>query len=147
MDKYIKILIKDAVKANKKNEVPISSLIVDETGKVISRAYNLVETKNSAAAHAEILCIQKASKKKKNWRLVNCTLYVTLEPCVMCAEAIAKSRIKKIVYLLESKNLTEEEKIFLEKFYTKNKIAIKQYAKECEYKKILQRFFEEKRKK
>ncbi len=147
MNNYINVLIKDAQKAFNKEEVPISSLIVDSKGKILAHTYNQMETKQDAIAHAEILAIKKTSKKINNWRLIDTTLYVTLEPCVMCAEAIHKSRIKKIVYLEKSNNLTKSERTFLDNFYKENDIEIKQYENKTEYLKILQLFFEEKRRK
>ena len=95
--KYMKIALKEAKKAYKKNEVPIGAIIVLDN-KVIAKAFNLREKSNQAIAHAEILAIQKANKSLKSWRLDNCTLYVTIEPCPMCAGAIVQSRIKKVVY-------------------------------------------------
>lgn len=95
--KFMKLALKEAKKAFKKNEVPIGAVIV-QNNKVIAKAYNLREKSNQAIAHAEILAIQKANKKLKSWRLDNCTLYVTIEPCPMCAGAIVQSRIKKVVY-------------------------------------------------
>ena len=147
MNKYIELLLKDAQKAFNKEEVPISSLIVDSKGQILVHSYNQMETKQDATAHTEILSIKKASQKINNWRLIDTTLYVTLEPCVMCAEAIHKSRIKKIIYLEKSNNLTELERTFLDNFYKENNIEIKQYENKTEYLKLLQLFFEEKRKK
>ncbi len=94
-EKYMKIALKEAEKAFSNEEVPIGAVIV-KNGKVISRAYNLRETKKQACAHAEILAIQKACKKLNAWRLEGCDLYVTLEPCPMCAGAIMNSRIKNV---------------------------------------------------
>lgn len=70
--------------------------VIVKNGKIIARAHNLKETKNSAISHAEILAIEKASKKLNSWRLIDCEMYITLEPCVMCMGAIISSRIKKI---------------------------------------------------
>ena len=95
--------------AIKKNEVPIAALIVKE-GKIIAKAYNKVNKSNNILDHAEIICIRKASKKLHNWRLNDCELYVTLEPCDMCREVIKKSRVGKVYYLL-SQNEHETEKI------------------------------------
>ncbi len=89
--------LKEARKALKKNEVPIGAVIVRDN-KVIAKAHNLREKNNLATSHAEILVIQKANKKLKSWRLDSCTLYVTIEPCPMCAGAIIQSRIKNVVY-------------------------------------------------
>lgn len=92
---YMKEALKEAKKAYEKLEVPVGAIIVKD-GKIISRAHNLKETKFDTTKHAEILAIQKASKKLKSWRLIDCEMYVTLEPCTMCAGAIINSRIKKI---------------------------------------------------
>lgn len=97
MEEYIKEALKEAKKAYKKEEVPVGAIIVKD-GKIIAKAHNLREKTNLSTAHAEILCINKACKKLKSWRLENCTMYVTLEPCSMCAGAIMQSRISKIIY-------------------------------------------------
>lgn len=96
-EKFMQLALKEAKKALLVDEVPIGTVIVYD-GKVIARAHNLTEKKQSATAHAEILAIEKACKKLKSWRLDGCELYVTLEPCAMCAGAIASSRIKKVYY-------------------------------------------------
>ena len=98
-------LIKLIDKAIKKDEVPVAALIVKE-GRIIAKAYN---KSASVLDHAEIICIKKASKKLHNWRLNDCELYVTLEPCDMCREVIKKSRIGKVYYIL-SQNEHETEK-------------------------------------
>ena len=94
---FMKEAIKEAKKAYRKNEVPIGAVIVYKN-KIISRGYNLREKKNNSLMHAEIIAINKACKKLKSWRLTECDLYVTLEPCPMCAGAIIQSRIKNIFF-------------------------------------------------
>lgn len=96
-EKYMKEAIKEAKKAWAKDEVPIGAVIVKD-GKVIARAHNLRESKQIATAHAEIIAIEKACKKIGSWRLNDCTLYVTLEPCAMCSGAMILSRVDRIVY-------------------------------------------------
>ena len=91
------LALKEAEKAFKKNEVPVGCVIVKDD-KVIARAHNLRQTKKSVLGHAEILAIEKASKKLNSWILEGCTIYVTLEPCPMCAGTILQSRIKKLVF-------------------------------------------------
>ena len=94
---YMKEAIKQAKKAYDMIEVPVGCVIV-YNDKIIARGYNKRETLESSLAHAEIIAIKKACKKLNSWRLEDCILYVTLEPCCMCAGAIIQSRIKKVVY-------------------------------------------------
>lgn len=96
-EKFMKLAIKEAKKAETKNEVPIGAVIV-KGGKVISRGYNLRETKQNSLKHAEIIAIDKACKKLGNFRLEDCDLYVTVEPCLMCSGAIVQSRIRKVYF-------------------------------------------------
>ena len=95
--KFMKMAYKLALKAYDIGEVPIGAVIVKE-GKVIAKAYNKRNFKKLATAHAEILAIEKACKKLNDWRLDDCEMYVTLEPCPMCAGAIVNSRIKKLYF-------------------------------------------------
>lgn len=95
--KFMKLAVKEALKAKEKDEVPIGAVLVLD-GKVISRAYNKMEREQKATAHAEILAIEKANKKLKSWRLDGAELYVTIEPCSMCAGAIVNARIKKVYF-------------------------------------------------
>ena len=138
-EKWMKEALKEAKKAYDKLEIPVGAVIIKQ-GKIIARAHNLKETKQLVTAHAEILAIQKASKKLNNWRLMDCDLYVTLEPCEMCMGAIISSRIKNIyIGTLDPK---KEQKINIEEFKEKYgvniQVGIKQ--KECEY--ILKEFFQ-----
>ena len=96
-EEFMKKALEQAKKAYSKFEVPVGAVIVKD-GKVIASAYNQKETKFDTTKHAEILAIQKASKKLKSWRLIDCEMYVTLEPCPMCAGAIIQSRLKKVYY-------------------------------------------------
>ena len=97
MYKFMKLAIEEGLKAYEKGEVPIGAVIVKD-GEVIARAHNLKETKKDPTAHDEILAIRKAAEKLGTWRLENCDLYVTIEPCVMCAGAILQSRIRRLIY-------------------------------------------------
>ena len=95
--KFMKEAYKEALKALKYDEVPVGAIIVKDN-KIIAKAHNKKESKNLAINHAEIIAITKASKKLNTWHLDDCTMYVTLEPCPMCAGALIQSRIKKVVY-------------------------------------------------
>ncbi len=95
--KFMKAAIAEAVKAAAKGEIPVGAVVVMD-GKIIARAHNLRESGKNALLHAECEAIRKACKKLSGWRLWRCDLYVTLEPCPMCAGAIINSRIKRLVY-------------------------------------------------
>ena len=95
-EKYMREAIRQAKKAYALGEVPIGCVIVYQD-KIIGRGYNRRNTDKNTLAHAEITAINKASKKLKDWRLEECTLYVTLEPCQMCAGAIVQARVTRVV--------------------------------------------------
>lgn len=99
---YMKIAVNLAKKAAAKDEVPVGALVVDfsdcKNPEIISKGYNLRESKKSPSAHAEFIAIEKASKKLQTWRLTNCVVYVTLEPCIMCAGLMQQARIKKCIF-------------------------------------------------
>ena len=92
---FMKEALLEARKAYKKLEIPVGAIIVKD-GEIIARAHNVKEEKKDTTKHAEILAIQRASKKLDTWRLNDCEMYVTLEPCPMCAGAIIQSRLKKV---------------------------------------------------
>ena len=94
-------------KALKYDEVPVAALIV-KNNKIIAKGYNKVNKKNNFMMHAEIIAIKKAIKKEKNWRLNDCELYITLEPCSMCREIIKKARIKDVYYFSKQNNYKTE---------------------------------------
>ncbi|MDR0383757.1 MAG: nucleoside deaminase [Christensenellaceae bacterium] len=96
-NQYMKLAVKEAEKALKIGEVPIGAVIVCK-GKVISRGFNCRERKRNALWHAEIVAIDRACKKLKGWRLDDCEMFVTLQPCQMCMGAITNARIKKVYY-------------------------------------------------
>ena len=97
------LAIKEAIKARKKNEVPVGAIIVDGCGNVIAKAHNLVETRNDPTCHAEKLVIEKALKVTGQKFLNDCDIWVTLEPCVMCAGLIKQTRIRRLYYGAEDK--------------------------------------------
>ena len=96
-EKYMKIALKEAIKSYKKGEVPIGCVIVYKN-KIIAKTHNLKEKKKNSLYHAELIAINKATKKIKNWRLDGCDIYVTMQPCPMCASAINQSRLSNIYY-------------------------------------------------
>ena len=97
MNRFMKSAINQALKARDLDEVPIGAVIV-QNGKIIAKAHNLMEKTQIATAHAEVLAINKACKKLKSWRLDGAEMYVTIEPCPMCAGAIVNARIKKVYF-------------------------------------------------
>lgn len=146
-EKYMKLALKEAKKAYDKGEVPVGAVIVKDD-KIIAKAHNLKEIKNDTTKHAEILAIQKASKKLNSWRLENCEMYVTLEPCSMCAGALIQSRIKKVyIGAMDYKTGACGSVLNLLKDFKFNHIVdveIGILGEECE--KILKDFFKELRK-
>ena len=133
-DKYMELAIKQAEKAYKLGEVPVGCVIVKDD-KVIAKAHNIVEKKKDSTMHAEIIAIKKASKKLKNWRLLDCDMYVTLEPCLMCKSAIELSRIKNVYYSTISDNDINIKKAKYKEYkkYSKNTLE------------LLQKFFKKRR--
>ena len=138
----MKQALKEAQKAYEKEEVPIGAIIVKD-GKIISRAYNLKEIKKDTTEHAEIRAIKKTSKKIGAWRLSDCEMYTTLEPCPMCAGAIIQARIKKVyIGAMDAKtgacgsvlNLLKDHKF-------NHEVQVEYGILEEECKKILQDFF------
>ncbi|MDE6583559.1 MAG: nucleoside deaminase [Clostridia bacterium] len=109
MKNFMEEAIEQAKIALKKNEVPIGAVITCN-GKIIAKGFNKRERSQNALLHAEIVAINKACKKKKSWRLDDCEIYVTLEPCPMCAGAIANARLKTVVY--GAKDKTSIDNIF-----------------------------------
>jgi tRNA(adenine34) deaminase len=96
--KCMEIAYKEAQKAVLIDEVPVGAVLVDENNNIIAKGHNLKEKNQSSIAHAEIVVINKANKKLNTWHLENTTLYVTLEPCLMCCGAIIQARIKRVVF-------------------------------------------------
>ena len=95
--KYMKMAYNEAIKAFNKNEIPVGCVVVKDD-LVIARAHNLREIKNMVNAHAEMLAIAKANRKINSWRLDDCDIYVTLEPCPMCFGAIIQARVKNLYF-------------------------------------------------
>jgi len=146
-EKYMKEALKEAKKAYDKLEVPVGCVIVKD-GKIIARAHNLKETKKDTTNHAEILAIQKASKKLDSWRLLDCEMYITLEPCSMCAGAIVNSRIKKVyIGTMDEKTGAAGSVFNLFSDYTFNhKVDVETGVSKNDCEKILKDFFKDLRK-
>lgn len=146
-EKYMKLALKEAHKAAAIDEVPVGAVIV-LNDKVIARGFNKREINNDPLGHAEMIAIRKASKKLNNWRLVNCELYVTVEPCAMCAGAIMWSRLKRVVYGTGDPKggaMGEVFNLFDERIVNHiPEIKGGVLAKEC--KEVIQSFFRNKRK-
>ena len=95
---FMEYAYQQAFKAYEIDEVPIGAILIDSSGKIIAKGYNQIETKGTQLAHAEIQVLAKAAKKMKNWRLSGLTLYVTVQPCLMCLGALYLSRVSRVVY-------------------------------------------------
>ena len=143
-EEFMQVALKEAKKAYKKLEIPVGAVIV-KNGEIIAKAHNIKEEKKDTTKHAEIIAIQKASKKLESWRLNDCELYVTLEPCPMCAGAIIQSRIKKVyIGTLDEKTGACGSVLNLFKDYKFNHNVEAEYGilkNECE--EILKKFFKE----
>lgn len=144
---FMKEAIKEAKKAYKNLEIPVGAIIIKE-GKIIARGYNQKEKKNDTTMHAEINAIKKASKKIGNWRLNGCEMYVTLEPCPMCAGAIINSRLKKIyIGTMDEKNgACGSVSNILEEYKQNYKVEYENEIMREECGQILKDFFKELRK-
>lgn len=144
---FMEIALDEAFKAYKKGEVPIGACIV-KNGKLISKAHNTREKSKNALKHAEIIAIDKACKKLRDWRLNGCELYVTLKPCPMCAGAIVNARIDKVYYGADETNANDNlcEQIFSsERLNHKTElIKMEEYSTQCSN--ILTKFFKNRRK-
>lgn len=145
MDKkefFMNEAIKQAKKASNILEVPVGAVIVKDN-KIIARAYNQKETKYDSTKHAEIIAIQKASKKLKSWRLSDCEMFVTLEPCPMCAGALIQSRIKKVYIGAMDEKTGSCGSVFnlLKDYKFNHKVEIEYNICKEECEKILKEFF------
>lgn len=143
---YMLEALNQAKKSINNGDVPVGCIIV-QNNKILAKSYNLKEKKQNITRHAEIIAIEKASRKLKNWHLDDCILYTTLQPCLMCSIVIAQSRIKKVIYALENSENIDYFK-YIEKVET---LAKKVIVEKGDYNKesleLLQNFFQKKRKK
>ena len=146
MEKYMEIAIKQAEKAYKNGDVPVGAVIV-KNNKIIAKGYNKKQKKHISTRHAEIEVIEKACKKLKSWYLDECEIYITMEPCLMCAGAILQSRIKKVIYGVENEKFGCVNSI--EKVFDNNKfnhqIEIESGILKQEIEKMLKDFFKQMR--
>ena len=146
-EKFMQIAIDEAKKAANHGEVPIGAVLVCD-GKVISKAHNVREKKQNALLHAEIICINKACKKLGSWRLENCEMFVTLEPCPMCAGAIANARLLRVTFASEEKTSNDHlcEKILQSPRLNHTCTLVHDKTFEKESSNLLTEFFKQKRK-
>lgn len=146
--KYLKLAIEEGKKAYDENEVPIGAVIV-KNDEIISIAHNQKEKNKCSLEHAEMIAIREATKKLGNWRLDDCDIYISLEPCPMCASAIKQSRIKNVYCAL--KNADENNTNIVRQIFVDNDInsSVNYYCDLMpeESGKMLKKFFAEKRKK
>lgn len=143
-EEYMEKALALAQKAFESGEIPVGAIVIDAEGNVIGEGYNLRETTLSPTAHAEIIAIEQAAKRLGQWRLSDCTLYVTLEPCPMCAGAIMNSRLKRVVYgAFDEKNgaCASVATLFDEKFTHIPFVRSRVLEQRCG--EILTRFFKE----
>ena len=144
---YMNEALKEAYKAYNKGETPIGAVIVKD-GEIIARAHNLTEELKDSTAHAEMLAIRQASEKLGGWRLINCDLYVTMEPCIMCSGAIVNSRIKKLI--IGTKHIknahTKKQHEFKLDYYETSNVEVYFGVLKDECSNILQEFFKTLRK-
>lgn len=138
MQNIMNIAVKEAVKAKDRDEVPVGAVIT-YNGEVLTKAYNQKENKQCAIKHAEIIAIEKACKKIHSWHLDDCSLYCTMEPCMMCCGAILQSRIKKVFYLVKN------EKFGCTELLKNSKIEVIQMDDNYQMKEMLNSFFKSKR--
>lgn len=144
-NKFMEEALKLAQKANKKGEVPIGAVIV-RNGKIISKGFNKREKTQNAIMHAEIVAIEKACKKLRSWRLDDCEIYVTLEPCLMCLGAIINSRIKKLVFGASDNKSCTKEFLLSKNNSLNHNLEIESGILEEECAKLLKEFFKNARK-
>lgn len=145
---FMQKALEQANLAYEKDEVPVGAILV-KNNKVLSAAHNLSITENDPSAHAEILCLKEAGKALKNYRLIGTTLYVTLEPCMMCAGAIIHARISRLVYATsdEKTGFINSRYNIAENEWLNHKIDITSGILDEDCSKLIKSFFKDKRSK
>jgi tRNA(adenine34) deaminase len=141
---YLYLAYQEALKALAIDEVPIGAVIVND-GHVIAYGYNQKELKQNSLAHAEIIAIEQASKTLNSWRLTDCTLYTTLEPCYMCAAVILQARLKRVVYAAHDKKGGGESCLQLFTNQHFNHKILCEYIEVSAYGKLISEYFQRKR--
>lgn len=141
---FMSLALKEAKKAYKKGEIPIGAVLVYEN-QVLAKAHNLREIRQNVLGHAELICLQKANKKRNSWRLEDCDLYVTLEPCPMCAAALQQARIRTLYFATRD---TKAGAVcscdhFLDKKHLNHKVEWKEGLFQAEASKLLKDFFKD----
>lgn len=144
---YMEMAIAEAHLAMAQGEIPIGAVLVDDEGGVLSRAHNRREAAHDATAHAEILAIREAGRRLGHWRLTDCTLYVTLEPCPMCAGALVMGRLARVVYGVPDARAGAVESIFNVPGHPalNHRVAVTAGVLEEECRALLQTFFRSRR--
>ncbi len=140
-EEIMSIAIKEANLAFLEGEIPVGAVIVDKNYNIISKAHNKKEKLNDVTAHAEILAIKEAVKVTNSWRLNDYKIYVTMEPCLMCTSAILQSRIKEIIYGVDSK-FNELSLTYLSDYLFDNGISIKHNILNNEINNLMNKFFQ-----
>ena len=143
----MRLAILEAIKAYEEKEVPIGAVLIDESGILICGEHNRIEQLNDSTAHAEILTLQAAQKKLKRRRLKNCTLYVTVEPCAMCAGALVLSRVGRLVYGVADSKFGAAESIFnvVNNPALNHQLKVTAGILESECRELMKKFFAEQR--
>lgn len=139
MDRYMRKAIEEAYISENNGDIPVGAVIVKDD-KIISYAHNEKELQQNAVKHAEVLAIEKACNKMKTWHLDDCTLYTTMEPCLMCSGAVVQSRIKKVVFGIENEKFGYSELLS-----SKYKIECIKEDENGEILKMIKNFFEQRR--
>ncbi len=147
-ERFMREALKEAKKAFDRDEVPVGAVLVHE-GKIISRGFNQVELLKDATAHAEMLCLTAASSSLENWRLLNTTLYCTLEPCCMCAGALMLSRVSRLVWAAPDLRLGANGSFvdLFDKKHPFHSIEIQKGVLEAESADLMRAFFQKQRQK
>ncbi len=148
-EKNMRLALAEAVKAYEEGEVPIGAVLIDESGILICGEHNRIEQMKDATAHAEILALRAASKKLDKRRLQNCTIYVTIEPCPMCAGALVLSRVNRLVYGAVDSKFGAAESLFnvVNNPALNHQLQVTAGVLEGDCRELMQRFFTERRNK